>query len=350
MSDADRAVLADIDAIAAAHARASGESGEFWQNLGAKHRMLIEQFGFAEFKRTVNFEYGQWCVTSVRHPLVKRLIWELLRRGRIPIGGLLANYDPRDTANIRWPDRINSSTGMALDQGSGSLRAYAVYCGLLWQFAAAIDRLGCLAKVNEPAAGHPLPIHLRGHLISQDLAIASLELNRIAEYAPSPRRILEIGAGYGRMAHLICAVFPEVQYFIVDISPALAISQNYLSAVFGTDAVARYSDDANPLSSRCRINCLLPHQLESISEPFFDLCINVSSFDEMPPAIVSGYLNAIGRTGSNGLLYLNGFARATDRRNRLGLDELPYPQSWTQLYYGEHPTTIGFVECVFHIS
>lgn len=76
----------------------------------------------------------------------------------------------------------------------------------------------------------------RGRLISQDLANSALESSAIARAlaGDKPRSIVEIGAGYGRLGHALLSVFPSVSYTVVDIEPALSVSNWYLSRLFPT--------------------------------------------------------------------------------------------------------------------
>jgi SAM-dependent methyltransferase len=343
-----RRVLVDIDSIAMAQAAVSpGSDGQFWRTLGQKHRALIAERGFENFKRTINFEYGQWGVSSLRNAYTWRLVRMLLEKRQFPFG-IFARPDFSDAQNIYWPDEIHGQTGDTIAAAKASplkLIAYAIYCGLLWQYAATKDALGCL-NVPEPTFGNPMPIWFRKRLISQDLAMASLDVNAMANYASlgSVKRVLEIGAGYGRTAYLYRRMFPNAQYFIVDIAPALAVSQNYLATVFGEDAVSRCG--AGTVGARA-LNFLLPHQLDAMPDDHFDLVINISSFDEMPPEVSTGYLKAIGRV-CRGHFYLNGHARTSDRGMRLGLEELPYDPAWRLLYSG--PRNVDrFIEKIFEI-
>ena len=165
--------------------------------------------------------------------------------------------------------------------------------------------------MREPALGNPLPIRYAGQLISQDLALSSLELNQIASRVPIKhiRRVLEIGAGYGRLAFLFSSMFPEIEYSILDIPPALAISQNYLASIFGAAAISRHDQTPGP-HARPRIRFMLPHRLAELPDGHFDLVINISSFDEMSTSDVEGYLQAFDRVGS-GWAYLQGHATSS---------------------------------------
>jgi len=346
-------VLLDIDRIAEARAAISGgtEDGQFWQNIGLFHRRTIERHGFGNFKRHINFQYGQWGIHKFHSRFTLRILIALLRRGQLPRGAL-ARVDWHGADDIYWPVWFNIETGQRVADISRSrqdihLRAYAMYCGLLWQYASINDTLGCL-RIPEPKFGYPMPVRLKGQLISQDIAMASLDLNRMAMFMPlrSKKRVLEIGAGYGRLAYLFRSLFPDVQYSIVDISPALAVSQNYLTAVFGEENVTRFS----PTPSMPRaLNFLLPHQLELVPDQHFDLAINVSSFDEMPPEVSARYLKTIGRL-CRGHVFLNGYARSSHRGSRLGLDELRYDPAWKLLYSRPHEIFPGWVEKVFEVA
>ena len=85
-----------------------------------------------------------------------------------------------------------------------------LYTKLLWRYALMEDQLGCLKTCDEPILGSPLPIRYRGKVISQDLAISSLELNLMGRLIDFSRigRVAEIGAGYGRLAYLMAHRFP----------------------------------------------------------------------------------------------------------------------------------------------
>jgi hypothetical protein len=356
MNEIDEKVIGDIQAVTSDYQDSSrgDESLRFWQALGEKHASLVRESGFRNFKRTINFEYSQWGVTAYRDPKTVHLFKKLLGEKRLPIGGWRARFDRHDLDNIRWPDGIDAgtgqSTGAATFGGVTRIRGYAAYCGLLWQYACAHDGLGCLSRVQEPALGNPLPIRYAGKLISQDLALSSLELNQIASRVPIERirRVLEIGAGYGRLAFLFSSMFPDIEYSILDIPPALAISQHYLTSIFGPAAISRY-DDTPDSHVRPRIRFMLPHRLAELPDGHFDLVINISSFDEMSTKDVDRYLRAFDRVGS-GWAYLQGHANSSKPGLRYGVNEFPYGKNWRQIYSGAHAVVPGFVEKIFQLG
>lgn len=315
-------VLAEIDSIVAS-------DKTFWNELGRKHRDMIARYGFENFKRTINFEYGQWGVSTFHHRFTRNLVRELLKSGTLPRPGRVAGK----IGPVRWPDVLDGDTGTAAaegrDGGPWKMRAYAAYCGLLWQYAAQRDTLGVLS-LTEPSLGNPLPVMWNGRMISQDLAIASMVINTIMRFS-KPRNdwnVLEIGAGYGALSYAFRSNFPDSKYTIVDIPPAITVSRNYLGETLPGGRFLR------------------PRDLSDVPANTFNLAINVSSFDEMPPDVAQDYVAQIDRT-TRGMIYFSGFARTSHLGNRRGLDELHYPQGWNVFYDAPHPIFSGFVEKVF---
>lgn len=346
ISPVTQRVLDDAMSIAAAQCEASTEGAILWRELGTRHFDLLKKHGFENFKRGVNFEYGQSSISTPHHPFLLNLLKAVVRSGRFP-SGLFAHPDFAHIEHIDWP--VVKSTAASAHPGQNIRRiiCYASFCGLLWQMAKTIDKLNALA-VPEPAVGNPMPVRWKGQLISQDLAISAIDLNRIAEFVPlsNVRRILEIGGGYGRFAYMVHSLFPHIEYHIADISPTLAVSQNYLAAVFGEGSVARFSLQHGAPKS---LNFHLPDQLAQFPDGYFDLVINMSSFDEMPSDTSTSYLKEINRI-CGGYVYLDGFPITSPLGNkRLGLDELPYDPRWKLVFSGRHRTHINFVEKIFDL-
>lgn len=312
---------------------------EFWNDLCEKHSRKIAEFGFDSFKRHINFEYGQWSVTSLFDWQVKHLLNQLLRSRRIPYVPLFSRIG--DTSDVVWthPGRLSSF-------------AYRVYVSLLWQLAASRDELGCLIKCEESPVGRPIPISYFGRTISQDLAQSALELNFIAKSADlsKVRNVAEIGAGSGRFAQVFMQMYPDTSYAIFDIPPALVISQNHLAGSMGDSRVIRFGADSAPtlLAHPGKVAFHLPQGLADVPDKTLDLCLNVSSFDEMVSDQVEMYLDLID-IKCKGWLYLKGYANriGKDQRRPWGLLQFPYPHRWQLLSQGVDPVYPDFIERLY---
>lgn len=343
MLASDQEIIDQIDSMSFELSQHTNRSlygpAAFWESLGQKHKDLIKKSGFHSFKRTINFEYHQWGIKSLRDSKIKSLVRELLKNYRIPHGFLWARIDSESVADLQ---EINPSV-------------YAFFMGLLWQYASLKDRLGCLEICREPALGQPLPVTYKNKLISQDLATSSLELNRIAEHVDLTKitSVAEIGAGYGRLAYLMMTKFPDLRYYIFDIPPAVVISQNYLASTLVNCPVNRFSgtpSDMKQADSAPGVRICLPHQMELWPNDFFDLVINISSFDEMPFEQVQNYFSLIDQK-CRGWFYIKGHMKAPDwcEVSGGGLTQLPYPKSWELVYQGEDPFSPTFSERIYKI-
>jgi putative sugar O-methyltransferase len=190
--------------------------------------------------------------------------------------------------------------------------------------------------VEEASFGEPIPIYHQGRLISQDLALCALEIHRAVRYVRlnDIKTVLEIGGGYGRWAYVFKKLLPEVEYHIVDIPPTLAISELYLTTLFGNDANLHFH---------------LPGGLAQLPNRHFDLVVNVSSFDEMNATQAEAYLSAFGEKG-RGIAYLKGHKYRRASTGRRGIFELAHPREWQELYRGGDPFQLTFGERVFRVA
>jgi putative sugar O-methyltransferase len=108
------------------------------------------------------------------------------------------------------------------------------------------------------------------------------------------RSVLEIGGGFGAMAHAVLHFFPSIRrYAYVDIPPLLYVGTQYLEHFFGDEVVdyrrTRDSERIRFAGAEARqILALCPWQLPKL-DASFDFFWNSSSFQEMPLASVRSY-------------------------------------------------------------
>jgi putative sugar O-methyltransferase len=109
-----------------------------------------------------------------------------------------------------------------------------------------------------------------------------------------PRSFLELGGGYGTLGEIVLARDPEARYVNCDIPPLLSISSYYLTRLFGDERVLTYDDrvaDTGPIEVP-RSACLPNWRIADLVGDF-DVFVNSFSFQEMEPAVVEQYADAV---------------------------------------------------------
>ena len=102
--------------------------------------------------------------------------------------------------------------------------------------------------------------------------------------------VLEIGAGFGSFAEVICKLNKNVKYTILDISPISYISTQYLKTVF-PDEVSDVRDYQNNIKKR--ITILPVSYIKDLRNISFSLFVNHASFQEMELNTIKNYLSFI---------------------------------------------------------
>jgi hypothetical protein len=140
-------------------------------------------------------------------------------------------------------------------------------------------------------------VSLSGKAVSLDLLQSAEEIAAVQEalrlaQLPSPEIIVEIGAGYGRLAYA-CRIF--------DLPEALVCAQTWLSRA-SEQTVIPYSQarevprlDRAVLGGRPGIWLLGPQHIERVADDSADLFVNTYSLAEMPGAAVDNYYRELSR-------------------------------------------------------
>jgi SAM-dependent methyltransferase len=137
-----------------------------------------------------------------------------------------------------------------------------------------------LARCSEDGAFGAHCVSIDGRLISRDLLDAVAELGFLrSEFGDlSSLSILDIGAGYGRLAHRAAEVAPGVRFTCSDAIPeSTALSEIYLAYRGVQTATAVPLNDIASALSRTRI----------------DVAVNIHSFPECPPPAIEWWLRLL---------------------------------------------------------
>ena len=319
----------------------------FWEELCALHLAQLEGGGgFESFKRSVNLFYFQFLPNGP-HP---QLFRAAIRR-------FASRPTPR-VLGARLVDRGPLALSEAPDFERWDVaKTYALYVALLWECVRRVDRHGLLRRLEEPSVGRPLGVRYRDRLISQDLCNSAHELARVldgwAGAFPDSPRILELGSGYGRVAWAALQAFPNARYVLVDIPPALAVAQRYLTEIYPDLPVFRFrrfrdGDAAAEELARSRIAFLTPNQLELLPPLDVDVAITISSLHEMRPEQIRRYLELID-LHCGGVFYTKQWQRWHNPSDDVVIDQgsYPYPAGWRRRFECPHQLQPGFFEALF---
>lgn len=144
------------------------------------------------------------------------------------------------------------------------------------------DPLGLLDVLEEDGAFGALTHIVEGRMVSRDLLDSVLEINYLAEVLGADRlakaRVLDIGAGYGRLAHRMTTWSRDVDYIATDAVPLSSFLCEY------------HLNHRDAQAAR-----VVP--LDEIGGVFslagIDLALNIHSFGEAPRASVTWWLESL---------------------------------------------------------
>jgi len=313
---------------------------KFWEVLNEKNVQQLETGGLQNIKQTVAQNYFTWVVGFqdrqfrylVRHTSL--WAWSAILKG-------IFSYDPS------FPLNRTQQRGLIL------------FTRMLWKLTEKYDTERLLTHIDEPLEGNPFKIYLDGKLISQDLANSILEYYSIRENfvaaANDKVTICELGAGYGRNAYVFLKALPKCKYIIIDIPPALYISQNYLSSVFRDKKIFSFRPfdrfgDVEKEFNDADIVFLLPHQAEMLPAKSADLFINLSSLHEMKIDQIHAYFKLIDKLTKD-FFYSKQWWVSHNPADGLTITpkEYPVPQNWKQLYLRSAKVQTYFFEAMYAI-
>ena len=155
------------------------------------------------------------------------------------------------------------------------------------------DKLGIFGQLKEDGlfGVYTLPFEA-GYVISRDLLDSINELNVIARLlnlsTNDPIRVLDIGAGYGRLAHRFATAFPNAHITCTDGVPISTVISDYYLKFRGLH------EQTN----------VVPLDLaeKSLSGKRFDLITNIHSFSECRRSAVAWWMDLLQHVDCNRML------------------------------------------------
>lgn len=318
---------------------------EFWKKLNKLHKNQLLNKGFDNFKRSITQHYFNWKILMImRHQLSP--IISGLRKG---------NFSPIFNSRFLNPRMENNSHLTSFNKLSSYI--YGLYVAYLRDYISHKDKFKLLDKLDEPLVGNPFLVEYKGKNISQDLCNSIHEFYSVFG-SVNPQKltnVAELGAGYGRLAYVFLKALPKSSYCIIDIPPALFISQEYLVKVFPKETIFCYRSFSSFKEIRrefeaARIKFIMAHQIELMPKKYFDLVISVSTLHEMTRKQIENYIYQIDRI-ANGYFYNKQWRKSYTKDNsRIKENEYPIPKKWQIVYQHRHPIQKLFFEALYKIT
>jgi putative sugar O-methyltransferase len=318
----------------------------FWKQLLERHIDELQRDGFENFKRTLNMKYFNWGVLGiVRHQLTPVLRAWLTKPSAQPLSAGFSGYAQAQ----RNGSRVKSfSTASAL--------VYRTYVAMLADLVAASDPMNLLTRLAEPEIGNPFRVHYRGQWMSQDLCNSIHEFysatSDLSRTTPG-LRVAELGAGYGRLGQVFLSALPGASYCVIDIPPALYVSQRYLTELYPDVKTFRFREftsfeDVRAEFEASTLRFLAAHQIELLPADAFDLFVNISSLHEMTAEQIANYLRQIDRV-TRGHFYSKQWkvSRAQVNGFTIREHEYPLPATWGEVFHRQHPIQRMFFEALY---
>ncbi len=324
---------------------------KFWQHFNEINVNQLASAGFNNFKLTANLNYHNFAPRNLFDAKVRRLV--RLWRQSPTLKPLLVSIED---GFVRMGGNEALRTQQAvLGFSNKRMFHYKIFVALLWVYSRSVDHLRVLDRLREPELGNPIRVLYEDQLISQDLATSSREFNAIMGAIPQERRgsaaltIGELGAGYGRLAHVFAESTP-CRYIIFDIPPALGVAQWYLGGLFPKKRIFRFrhfskfSDIAAELE-RSEIAFFTPNQIALFPDRYFDLFVSISSLHEMRVPQIEHYLAQMSRLTAR-FMYLKQYYRYVNPYDNLLVERSAYhlPEAWQPIFEKTEAVYADFFE------
>lgn len=314
---------------------------DFWVDFNNLRIKELLSFGYDKFKQTVANTYCMWLEESESPESIKPIKHQL--------NFLLSNLSKKEIANAK-------KFAHGLPVFPYRTKDFNLITLLLWQYVKNQGLGEELARLEEPQEGSPPgAINFEGRLISQDIANSLLELDTIRQHTKQNpiKTILEIGAGYGRNAYVWLCLGGVKKYVIVDIPPALYISQRYLSNQFPKKRVFRYRnfksfDEIENEYRQADLIFLMPWQFEMLPAHCVDLIYAIDSLNEMNIDIIKHYCKIFDNLGKK-YFYMKTWKVWESENQKINRNDYPIPAEWKCLLNRECRVQTDYFEALYKL-
>ena len=301
---------------------------------------------------------NQWHVYNISH------YRSLLKNSTKKLGTEVFNhyfnfFEPKDeyllTLNKFYDKKIFSKNKKKLQKKHSNLDlkkslSYNKLLLLLFLYLKKTKYITYLSKLRDKTFlkfGNPF-IKIENVNITSDKIISLFDLEKIEQFHNIKKKnfkILEIGAGSGRLADCILSIRKNIKYTICDIPPAIFISFKRLKNAFPKKKIKiliniEQEEQLLKELEKNDICFIFPHQLEKINKYFFNLVLAVDCFHEMDKKTLKYYFSNLTKISNR--VYFSIWKKTKNwysgslfkKTERLDFDkgDYPIPKNWKNTF------------------
>ncbi|MCK4783648.1 MAG: putative sugar O-methyltransferase [Desulfobacteraceae bacterium] len=311
-------------------------SSKYWHWLNRRNIQQIVNHGYENFKQTVARNYFTW------------------------VGGLDTDYAQnllKESKDIKINIPLKEILKKHTDFGPQESVLYNIITVLLLDYVRKNGGSKYVDMLEEPLEGNPPFLNFQGKRISQDILNSILEYISISSGCDIAKisSILEIGAGSGRTAFCLLKLLPDVKYIVVDIPPALFISQTYLSNTFKNKKIFSFRPFKSFMELEDEFKAsdvifLMPDQLDLLPEKIADLFLAIDCLHEMKKEQVQLYFNHVDRLAS--YFFFKCWQKTTVPFDGITYSSEDYPikENWNKVYKRVCKVPAAYFEAFYEIN
>jgi putative sugar O-methyltransferase len=296
---------------------------KYWSWLNIKNIQQLSDCGYSNFKQTVARNYFTWVEalggSYLNDVYLRNLLTDLDRLAlQVPLKQIMKKHD-----QFTLMESVQYNLATALLFEYVNCRMGSTKCEI----------------IDEPLEGNPPYITLNNRRVTQDILNSTLEYLSLVDVCKfnNVSRILELGAGSGRTSFCLMKHMPEAKYVVVDIPPALFISQTYLSTVFPKRQIFKFRpfksfDEVEEEFQMADLAFLMPHQIDLLSPKSIDLFLAIDCLHEMTREQTEIYFRQADRLAR--LFYYKCWNETTVRFDNIVYTNKDYPvrATWTEVF------------------
>jgi putative sugar O-methyltransferase len=311
-----------------------------WLRLLCIHIWTFSNFGFENFKQTIAKNYG----------ISSKMEWNQLEsQFAQDLFEITAGIDIK----LDFHNLLKKHDLFSLEESY----LYNTVTAVFHEYIKATGADKWLETVDEPILGNAPSIVIDGKNVSQDLLNSALDTAKISEGCDlrEVRRVMEFGAGSGRLAFNLLSNCSNMKYVIVDIPPALFISQTYLTQLWPDKKhfVFRDFESFSEISDEFRnsdVAFLMPSQALLLPDKCIDLAIAINCFQEIPKDLIDSYFDMIDRLANK--FYLKAYATPPNPSadSFYCFHEYPIKKNWEKVFSRSSDFPKLYNECFYNIG